>query len=127
MKDSFNSMVYICSPFRGDVKKNLTHARAAVHYSLRLGESPVAPHVFYTSFLNDSNEDDRRVGLEAGLNLLKNCNSVKVFGDTMSSGMKEEIELASRLGIPITFVSWQEVIDTLKGASTLDTITIGVP
>ena len=63
---------------------------------------PIAPHVYFTQFLDDSDPCERRMGIVAGMELLEQCSEVWVFGmENPSAGMKKEIAKANELGIPI--------------------------
>lgn len=97
-------LVYICSPLRGNYEKNTQNARdfcawVMLNYPDKV---PIAPHIYFTQFLNDTNPNERSLGLEAGLAILEKCDEVMVFGDYISEGMAAELERASELGIPVS-------------------------
>lgn len=97
-------LVYICSPLRGDILKNIT---AAAGYCREVVETwpdvvPIAPHVYFTQFLNDHRPNERSLGMEMGLALLDMCEELWAFGiDHPSEGMKAELEYAKANGIKI--------------------------
>lgn len=96
--------IYICSPLRGDVEKNITKAQGYCREAARLFPDviPIAPHVYCTQFLDDTNPDERAVGMELGISLLDICDEIWVYGlDNPSEGMRAEIEYAEENGIPI--------------------------
>lgn len=94
--------VYICSPCRGDYERNIAKAQEFCKEAVMLGVLPIAPHVYFTQFLDDTNPDERRVGLSLGLELLKQCDEVWVYGiENPSAGMRTEITTAKDLGIPV--------------------------
>ena len=64
------------------------------------GFIPVAPHIYFTQFLDDSVEKERKAGIEAGIQLMLECDEVWVFGEP-TEGMRQEIECAERNGIPV--------------------------
>ncbi|WP_242833133.1 DUF4406 domain-containing protein [Desulfosporosinus acidiphilus] len=83
---------------------------------------PIAPHVFYTSILEDTVEEQRRNGMAMGLELLSICQELLsicqelwAFGDKISAGMMSEIEAAEQLGIPVVFYSDKCQRRILKG------------
>lgn len=97
-----SKLVYICSPYRGNVEENTKNARA---YSLKAMTEhpdviPIAPHLLFTQFLDDNDPEQRRIGLDAGLDLLSICDELWVYGEP-SEGMAAEIRLAEELCIPI--------------------------
>lgn len=97
-------LVYICSPCRGDYTKNIQSARVYCAWVMMNFPCiiPIAPHIYFTQFLNDKLPDERALGMEAGLALLDMCDELWVYGlDDPSVGMKAEIEYAREHGIPI--------------------------
>ena len=96
--------VFICSPLRGDIEGNLTKAREYCRAEALAGNVPIAPHVYFTQFLDEHNPQERELGIKLGMELLKTCDEIKIFGDRfISSGMTEEIVFASQCGIPQIF------------------------
>lgn len=99
--------IYICSPLRGDIEKNMQRARNYCRYVL-LKETviPVCPHIYFTQFLDDNKEIERKLGTDLGKALLTDCKEIWVFDENgISQGMKEEIEIAERLNIPVIYQS----------------------
>lgn len=68
--------VFICSPYRGDVKGNTEKAREYCRTAYDKGCIPVAPHLLFPQFLNESNEQERASGIAMGLELLLDCDEV---------------------------------------------------
>lgn len=100
--------IYICSPYRGDIEKNVANARRYCEEVLGAGHMPIAPHLYFTQFLDDEIPHEREKGLQMGLEWLAGCDEVLVCGDTVSEGMLGEIREAYRLGIKIDYsrVGW---------------------
>lgn len=92
----FRPMVYICSPFSGDIEKNVKAAQRYSRFAVDKGYIPIAPHLLFTQFLNDDNPSERKLGLLFGNALMSKCTEVWVFGSTISSGMDTEIKRAKR-------------------------------
>ena len=90
----FHPMVYICSPFAGDVETNIDNARRYSRFAVEQGYLPITPHLLYPQFLDDDSQHERDIGLFFGLILLDKCSEVWVFGDYISEGMKAEIRRA---------------------------------
>ena len=67
------------------------------------GNCAIAPHCVFTQFLNDDNEVERRIGLILGLQMLKRCKEMWVFGDIISEGMANEIRIAEKRNIPVRY------------------------
>ena len=95
-------LVYICSPCRGDYEKNIDNAATYSRAAFRKGYIPITPHLYFTRFMDDTNDKERSTAMAAGSQLLLMCSEVWVFGlDHPSEGMQAEIALAIRHGIPI--------------------------
>ena len=63
---------------------------------------PIASHLLYPQMLNDSDPQERELGMDFGLALLACCDEVWVFGKP-SPGMEREITEAKRLNKPIQY------------------------
>ena len=63
---AFRPIVYICSPYAGDVSKNVENARNYSRFAVDKGYIPVAPHLLFPQFLNDNNAKERQLGLFFG-------------------------------------------------------------
>ena len=109
--------IFICSPYRGhgdtpeEVKKdrlcNIKLAQYACRYALGSGHLPFAPHLYFPQFLHDSDPDERTLGLHVGRTWLEQCDELWVIGYRISEGMKAEIMMAEKLGIPIKHYVWK--------------------
>lgn len=99
--------IYICSPYRGDVEKNVSNALKYCREVVKAGAMPICPHIYFTQFLNDDLGNEREIGLDLATILLTKCDELWQFG-TPSSGMKSEIAVAQHIGIPIKVVEGVE-------------------
>lgn len=95
---------YICSPLGGNVSANIQNAKRYARYALESGMAPFIPH-FYALILNDDNEEERNLGMLAGLSMLWVCDAVWVFGDEITESMKTEIRFAEKLNIEVRYIS----------------------
>ena len=102
-------VVYIASPMSGDVEQNLQFARHACRYAISEGVVPFAPHLLYTQMLDDSDPEERQLGIDMGNRMLKLCDELWLCGDQISPGMAGEKEMAERLGILVRSVSTEEI------------------
>ena len=66
-----NNLIYICSPYRGDVKRNKEYARYLTRVALVNGFAPVTVHLYLTEVTDDNNPAERRMGMAAGLEILR--------------------------------------------------------
>lgn len=93
-------LIYVCAPFSGEVLKNINNAIKYAEHVFNSNEIPVTPHLLFP-FLDE--RVHREVALEMDMKILKACDELWVFGDVVTSGMKKEIELASKEEIRIRF------------------------
>ena len=91
-------MVYVCSPYAGDVKENVKHTRKYSRFAVDRGYLSIPPHLLYPQFLDDDLQSERDLRRFFGIVLMRNCSEVWIFGDYISSGTKTEIENAQRKG-----------------------------
>jgi hypothetical protein len=108
--------VIVESPFRGfstlpllawrQLLMNRAYARQAMLDCLRRGEAPFASHLIYTQVLHDSWEDERAMGISAGLAWVEVADATVVYTDRgISAGMQQGIETATRAGLAIEYRS----------------------
>ena len=90
--------VFVCSPLRGDYEKNITAAKTYSCFVAEFGHLPITPHIYFTQFLDDSVERDRALGMLMGIELLKMCDELWVFGPIISDGMSKEIKYWEEMG-----------------------------
>ena len=91
---AFRPIVYICSPYAGDVEKNVEAAQKYSRFAVDKGYIPIAPHLLFPQFLNDRNPKERQLGLFFGNAIMSKCSEVWVFGSRISAGMEDEIKRA---------------------------------
>ena len=99
-------LVYLESPFAGDVEKNLEYCRAAMADCLKRGEAPFASHALYTQpgVLNDEVPGERLLGIESGFAWGAFADRTVVYVDRgVSRGMVEGILDAQAHGRPVEF------------------------
>ena len=101
-KTKYYSLVYICSPFSGDVENNVIKAQKYSRYALDEGNIPIAPHLLFPQFMSD--ESERRLAMHFNYVLLGKCEEVWVFGDNISAGMADEIKIAKKRKMKIRYI-----------------------
>ena len=102
---AFRPIVYICSPYAGDVESNTTAARRYSRFAVEAGYIPIAPHLLFPQFLDDNKPKERELGLFFGNAILSKCVEMWVFGDRISEGMEAEIKRATWKGHRIRYFS----------------------
>ena len=95
-------VVFVCSPYSGNVEENLRMAREYSRSVVDRGCVPVTPHLMYPQFMNDNNSEDRAKALDMNKRLIEHCcDEVWWFGKSQTPGMREELLYAESLGKPI--------------------------
>lgn len=74
--------------------RNIKAAQAYSHYAVDNGFIPIAPHLLFPQFMNDTDPKERELGLLFGNALMSKCSEVWVFGSVISPGMGAEIKRA---------------------------------
>lgn len=97
-------MVYIASPLRGDYNTNIKNAVEYCRLASEQGILPMAPHIIFSQWCNDSVPELREQGLALGLALLSKSEELWVMGTQISEGMRGEIAFATEHGIPIFYI-----------------------
>lgn len=104
-------LVQIASPFRAPSKKQLdqhiAYAKACLRDSIiQHKEAPFAPHLLYTQpgILRDEIPSERELGMQIGNHWMTCADFLVVYEDLgISEGMRQEIERAERILVPVIF------------------------
>jgi hypothetical protein len=97
-------LVIIESPYAGDVKRNEAYARECMLDCLVRGEAPFVSHLLYTQVLDDTNPQERKLGIEAGISWYNVAEKSVVYTDYgISKGMEQGIAKAKSLGREIEY------------------------
>lgn len=94
------------SPYRAvDSKQQklyTAYSRRAVGDSIARGEAPIAFHRWYTLFLDDSVDPQRKLGIAMSLRWIETAELLAVYADHgISGGMFQGIQHATQHGIPV--------------------------
>ena len=102
--------VLLVSPFRGEEKRNREYLNECILDCVRRGEAPFASHKMYTDSLEDSREDERKLGFECEEAWLAVADLVVVYYDYgISEGMAHTIQKATDNHIPVrTRLLWSK-------------------
>jgi len=96
-------LIFVCSPFRGDIEENTILAQDICRYVFSKGHIPFAPHLIYPTMLDENDAIQRNMGIQAGLEILGRCDELWFYTKTgvPTEGMAMEIQKAVELRIPI--------------------------
>jgi hypothetical protein len=111
--DEYRPLVYICSPYRGDIARNVEKARKYCRFAVDMKAIPIAPHLLYPQFMDDTNLEERYLATHTiNYVLIGKCSELWVFGSKVSDGMVHEIALAEKRRMRIRyFTEKMEEID----------------
>jgi hypothetical protein len=95
--------VFIAHPISGDIQANMKRVLDICEHIHTTTVIPVAPYLVSLQYLNDEVVEDRELGVEANLECFhrRYVDELWLFGDRISTGMRQEILLAQELNIPI--------------------------
>lgn len=102
-RTDYKPLVYICSPFAGDIQRNTERARGYCRFAVSKNCIPIAPHLLFPQFMEESDPAQRNLGIFFGLVLQSKCKEVWVFGRRFTHGMSVEIEKAKERGLTIRY------------------------
>lgn len=110
-KSDYLPLVYICSPFSGNIELNIKRARLYSRHAVMEGYIPITPHLLFPQFMADKDELERQLAMHFNYVLLGKCDEIWVFGSYFSEGMKIEIDIAKRRKMKIRYfnVAMKEV------------------
>lgn len=102
--------VILESPFAADspggVDIHVGYAQRCMLHSLTLGEAPFLSHLLYTQVLEDSDKEQRTMGIQAGFAWRKAAHKTVVYTDYgISEGMQQGINHAIGIGHLIEYRS----------------------
>ena len=81
------------------MKKNTERAVKFCRFAVDRGQIPVAPHLMFPQFMNESRERDLIIFMD--IVLLGKCKELWVLGSEITEGMRKEIDTAKRRRQPI--------------------------
>ena len=98
----YKPIVYICSPYSGDVEGNTEKAKQYSRYAVNQGAIPIAPHLLFPQFMEEETERDLAMFMDIAI--LSKCKELWVFGEP-TAGMQSEIAYAERKEMTIKYFS----------------------
>lgn len=108
--------IFICSPYQGNIEENKKKAAYYAKIVAKAGNVPVAPHIYFPTFLDEKNPNERMTGIEMGLELMDTCDMVYVFGFEITEGMRFELEHAKEMKKPVRLYD-RNLTDLCQNAS----------
>lgn len=98
---AYRPLVYICSPYAGDVEINAENVRKYSRFAVENMAIPFAPHLLMPQYMDEATE--RELVLRMGIIFLSKCEQVWVFGERITDGMAYEIKKAINMGKKVRY------------------------
>ena len=102
-RKAYRALVFICSPYAGDMEGNARRAREYCRFAVAQNYIPLAPHLYFPQFMEECDPEQRSLGIAFGLVLQGRCREVWVFGRRISKGMAVEIEKARERNLRLRY------------------------
>lgn len=106
-RTAYKPLVFICSPYAGNILLHTELAREYCRYAVSKNCIPIAPHLLFPQFMEEADPAQRELGIFFGLVLQSKCKEVWVFGRRISRGMAVEIKKAKERRLPIRYFTEQ--------------------
>jgi hypothetical protein len=104
--DKYYPLVYVCSPYRGNINENVINARKYSRFTFDEKNIPITPHLLYPQFINDNDLFERNIAIhKINYVLIGLCKEMWVFGDVITEGMEREILIAKKRKMRIRYFS----------------------
>lgn len=100
-------LVFICSPYRGDIEHNTKRAQRYCRFAYTQGVVPIAPHLHNTQFLDEYIIEERQAGIQLGIELLGRADELWCFDNRLTEGMKAELRVAEQMKLPVRYFTDQ--------------------
>ncbi len=121
-KDTFFKTIILESPFAGDVFNNVKYAQAVIHSLAHKGYAPSASHLIYTQMLDDTNEFDRKLGIDKGLDIAHAHDSIIAIDKGVSTGMKYGVQRAINENRNYSFITLSQDPKVISEVSSIKTL-----
>ena len=72
-KADYLPLVYVCSPYAGDIENNVKNAKVYIRYAVKENAIPVTPHLLYPQFMDDGNDAEREMAMHFNYVFLGKC------------------------------------------------------
>ena len=100
-RKKWRPLVYICSPYSGEVEMNTQKARRYSRFAVDMDAIPLAAHLLLPQFMSESTERD--LALFMDMVFIGKCEEMWVFGKNISPGMAAEIAKARKRNMTIRY------------------------
>ena len=99
---SREKLIYIASPYAGDIETNTAFAKKACWYAIHQGHTPIAVHLLYPQMLDDAEPTEREIGLRLGHRVLEVCDELWLCGGRVSGLIDGRGATKRKVGLMMT-------------------------
>ena len=94
-RTAYKPLVFICSPFAGNIERNTRRARDFCRFAVSENCIPIAPHLLFPQFMEESDPQQRRLGLSDEL-LARHPSPEKALGAIYRQSVVRALRPVSR-------------------------------
>ena len=107
--------VFVCSPYAGDVEQNVRKAISYCQIEIGQGNVPFAPHLFFPQILDESKPEQRKIGMQLGIEMMESCDEFHVYVRPykeliITPGMQREIDAWQIKGRQVEHILIRDVV-----------------
>ena len=101
-RTAYKPLVFICSPFAGNIERNTRRAREFCRFAVSENCIPIAPHLLFPQFMEGKRPgSSAALASSSGWSYRASARRLWVFGGNITKGMAVEIEKAHERGLPV--------------------------
>ena len=99
IKREFRPLVYICSPYSGDVEHNTERTRQFCRYALEHGQIPLSASLLFPQFMDDDKPEERELAMFMDIVLMGKCQGMLFprVGELRSTGLRNAVRKSAIL------------------------------
>jgi hypothetical protein len=93
--------VYIAHALSGDWRGGVLAAKAYAFAAAKAGHLPVVPYVLMDGILDDTDPEERALGMKLDIDQLRACDEIWLCGERLSPGMLAELDVAMECALTV--------------------------
>ena len=96
-------LVYICSPYAGDISGNIEKAKSYAKLAIEHGLIPICSHCLFAGIIDEASTNREQI-MSMCLRLIDVCDIIWVCGDVISDGMQQELDYCREQGKRVVYM-----------------------
>lgn len=93
--------VYIAHALKGDWAGGIAAIKGYAFSAARAGYMPISPSVLMDGILDDTDPEERALGMKLDIDQLRACDEIWLCGERVSPGMQAEVDVAIDLDLVV--------------------------